>query len=116
MVGTHSLAKSITDASWNAFAQMLSYKAVTCGGQLVKVDPRNTSRTCSRCKATQDMPLSKREFVCLHCGFVAHRDLNAANNILKVGTDCAELNACEHNVRPISLAVVDEAGTTLGNS
>ena len=30
---------------------------------------------------------------------------------MKVGTDCAELNACEHNVRPTSLAVVDEAGT-----
>ena len=116
MIRNHSLAKHINDASWNAFAQMLSYKAVTCGGQLVKVDPRNTSRTCSRCGATQDVTLNQREFICLNCGFVAHRDLNAANNILKVGTDCAELNACEHNVRPTLLAVVDEAGTTIGNS
>jgi putative transposase len=114
MVKNHVLAKGINDASWGSFINMLSYKAVTSGGRLVKVDPRNTSKTCSKCGTIVEMPLSKREFVCSHCGFVCHRDLNAPINILKVGTDCSELNACEHNVRPsLGKAVVDEAGTIM---
>ena len=112
MVHNHWLAKSINDVSWNRFIQMLSYKEVILGGQLVKVNPRNTSKTCSKCGTIINMPLSKRNFLCPNCGFACHRDLNASLNILKVGTDCAELNACEHNVIPTSLAVVVEAGTT----
>lgn len=116
MVQNHHLAKGISDASWSSFISMLSYKAVTGGGQLIKVSPRNTSKTCSNCGNIMEMPLGERTFTCANCGFVAHRDLNASLNILKVGTDCAELNACEHNVRPTSLAVVDETGTTFGNT
>lgn len=81
MVRNHWLAKSITDASWHSFVQMLDYKAVTCGGQLVKVNPRGTSKTCSNCGAKIDMPLSRRKFNCPECGFVCHRDLNASLNI-----------------------------------
>ena len=93
---------------------MLSYKEVKFGGQLVKVNPRNTSKTCSKCGAIIEMPLSKREFLCLHCGFACHRDLNASINILKVGQDLPKLNACEHNVRlSFGKAVVDEAGTIM---
>lgn len=117
MIKDSWLAKSISDVSWNKFIQMLSYKAVTSGGQFIKVNPRNTSKTCSKCGTIKKMPLSQREFKCSNCGFVCHRDLNAALNILKVGTDCAELNACEHDVRPsLSKAIVDEAGTINGTT
>ncbi len=116
MVRNHRLAKNINDASWNSFLQLLSYKAVACGGQLVKVNPRNTSKTCSKCGALTEMPLRKRAFLCSHCNFACHRDLNASMNILMVGMDYAEPNACEHSVRPSLKAVVNEAGTTLGNS
>jgi len=81
MVRNHHLAKHILDASWNSFFRMLSYKAVTGGGQLVEVNPRGTSRTCSNCGTLIDMPLSKRTFKCTNCGFVCHRDLNASINI-----------------------------------
>jgi putative transposase len=109
MVKNHHLAKSINDVSWNSFIQMLSYKVLRTGGQLIKVNPRNTSKTCSKCGAILDMPLSKRNFKC-KCGFVCHRDLNASLNINTAGL--AEINACEHNVIPSSVkAVVDEAGT-----
>lgn len=81
MLKNHWLAKGITDASWNSFMQMLSYKAVTCGGQLVKVNPRGTSKTCSKCGTIVEMPLSKREFLCPDCGFACHRDINASINI-----------------------------------
>ncbi|MBU3912849.1 MAG: transposase [Nanoarchaeota archaeon] len=110
MVKNHHLAKSINDVSWGIFIQMLSYKVERTGGQLVKVNPRNTSKTCSNCGTILDMPLSKRKFKCLNCGFVCHRDLNASININTAGR--AEINACEHDVRPSSVkAVVDEAGT-----
>jgi len=82
MIKNNWLAKNINDASWNTFVQMLSYKAVICGGQLVKVNPRNTSKTCSKCGIITEMPLGKREFLCPNCGFVCHRDLNASINIL----------------------------------
>ena len=93
---------------------MLSYKAVNCGGQLIEGNPKYTSMTCSRCGKIVKMPLNKRIYNC-ECGFVCDRDLNASINILKVGTDCAKLNACEHNVRPSMKAVVDEVGTINGN-
>jgi len=112
MVKNHHLAKSINDASWGCFLQMLSYKVERTGGQLVRVNPKNTSRTCSRCGNIQDMPLSKRQFKCLSCGFVCHRDLNASINIDTAGQ--AEIsNACGDTVRPSSeKARVVEAGTT----
>lgn len=117
MVYNHHLAKHISDASWNSFIQMLFYKAVTSGEQLVKVNPRNTSKTCSNCGAVADMPLNQREYRCSVCGFVCHRDINASINILKIGQDLPESNACGHDVRPSSLkAVVVEAGTILDNS
>ena len=111
MVKNHNLAKHITDASWNSFIQMLSYKAVDCGGQLIKVNPRNTSKTCSECGKIQEMPLSNRTFNCSNCSLVCNRDLNASINILKVGMDYAELNACEDTVRPLIKARVNETGT-----
>jgi len=111
MVKNHCLAKHISDALWGRFIEMLSYKAVTSGGKLIKINPRNTSKTCSKCGNVMEMPLKKREFKC-SCGYEEDRDLNASKNILKVGTDCAEFNACGHDVRHLARdAVVNEAGT-----
>lgn len=99
MVRDHHLAKSISDVSWYRFINMLSYKAVKCGGQLVQINPKNTSKTCSSCKTIVDMPLHKRQFKCPVCGLVIHRDLNAAINILRVGQDLPEFTPLD---RPTS--------------
>lgn len=116
MVKNRWLAKSISDASWNSFIQMLSYKAVRCGGQFVKVNPRNTSKTCSKCGTITEMTLNKRKFKCPSCGFVCHRDLNAAINILSVGQDLPEFTPVDDCVRPSAMkAVVNEAGTICDN-
>lgn len=115
MVKNHYLAKSIADASWGSFLQMLFYKVEKTGGQLVSVNPKNTSRTCSKCGNIQDMPLANREFKCLKCGFVCHRDLNASIVIDTAGQ--AEISSSEENafgdtVRPSSeKARVVELGT-----
>ena len=67
------------------FAQLgafLLYKATLAGVPVLKVDPRNTSRTCSVCgyceKANRK---TQADFVCLHCGHSANADFNAARNI-----------------------------------
>ena len=75
-------AKNIADSSWNRFIQLLTYKAESASCKLVKVNPKNTSKTCSQCGHLQDMPLYKRIFKCEKCGFGMDRDYNSAINIL----------------------------------
>ncbi|GHO50882.1 hypothetical protein KSX_90450 [Ktedonospora formicarum] len=49
---------------------------------MVKVDPRHTSQTCSRCghQARQNRR-SQSLFLCRVCGFSVHADVNASRNI-----------------------------------
>lgn len=74
--------------SWS-FRQLrtfISYKAQRAGVPVVFVDPRNTSRTCSRCGFVEKRNRrSQAEFSCLRCGHQAHADLNAARNLATRG-------------------------------
>ncbi|HEY7349688.1 MAG TPA: transposase [Ktedonobacterales bacterium] len=65
------------------FVHMLQYKCVLAGKELVELDERDTSKTCSGCGAKQDMPLYKRTYRCETCGLVMDRDENSAVNILQ---------------------------------
>jgi len=47
MVGNHSLAQKILDASWGKFLQLLEYKAESAGVRVVRVNPRGTSEGLS---------------------------------------------------------------------
>lgn len=80
------LAKSTHDAGWAQFLQILSYKAEEAGARVVAVDPRNTTQACSACGALPEVKktLSDRVHSC-SCGYTADRDVNAAENILKLG-------------------------------
>lgn len=64
------------------FVQMLTYKCQFYGKDLILVDERDTSKTCSRCGHKQLMPLWKRTYRCENCGLVRDRDENSAVNIL----------------------------------
>jgi putative transposase len=64
------------------FIQMLKYKCVLYGKELVFLDERNTSKMCSGCGHLQTMPLWKRTYCCTECGLVMDRDDNSAINIL----------------------------------
>ena len=86
IVKNHRLEGSIQDASWNRFIQLHSYKAESAGLRIVKVDARNTSKTCSNCSNIQDMPLSERTYNCQRCGMSKDRDINASINILNRAT------------------------------
>jgi putative transposase len=81
MVKNHCLAKSILDAGWGRFFNMLSYKEVILGGEHTKVEAANTTTDCSGCGTRIKMPLGKRVFECPKCGLKLHRDKNAAFNI-----------------------------------
>jgi putative transposase len=39
----------VYDASWSLFFQLLGYKALSAGSQVVKVNPNHTSQICSVC-------------------------------------------------------------------
>lgn len=84
MVKNHSLALSISDASWGLLRFFLAYKAESAGREFVAVPPHYTSQKCSGCKELVQKSLSVRTHVCPYCGYVADRDTNAAENILKL--------------------------------
>nr|BBH87155.1 transposase [Thermosporothrix sp. COM3] len=70
--------------SWS-FAQFhafLTYKAQEKGIRVVKVDPRHTSQTCSRCgHQARKNRRSQSLFLCRECGYCLNADLNASQNI-----------------------------------
>ena len=82
MVQNHSLAKSILDASWGAFLDILEEKAGRAGHRVIRVNPRFTSQNCHTCGEIVQKSLSVRTHVCPFCGYIADRDVNAAQNIL----------------------------------
>ena len=79
-------ARNMADASWGRFVQFLTYKAESAGCKLVQVNPRNTTKTCSKCGNIQDMKLWDRTYKCSNCDLEIDRDYNAAINILNIGT------------------------------
>ena len=82
MVKNHHVSKSILDASWGAFLDILEDKAARAGHRVIRVNPRFTSQKCHQCGEIVQKSLSVRTHLCPFCGTVADRDVNAAKNIL----------------------------------
>ncbi|EFO81083.1 transposase [Oscillochloris trichoides DG-6] len=55
---------------------------------MIVVPPHHTTQRCSRCGKLPLVAktLADREHRCAHCGYVADRDVNAAQNILRLGS------------------------------
>jgi len=79
------LAKSISDASWSMFRNVLSQKAARAARVYAEINPAYTSQTCSGCGRIAKKSLSERQHDCPMCGLSLDRDTNAAINILSVG-------------------------------
>lgn len=83
MVQNHKLAKSINDASWGMFIDMIKYKSEWYGVNILKIgrfDP--SSKTCNYCgNVNKSLLLKDREWICNNCGTFLDRDINAAINI-----------------------------------
>lgn len=78
------LAKSVTDAGWSQFLNMIAYKAESAGRVFVRVNPSGTSQTCI-CGAEVRKTLAQRWHLCLSCGLSANRDHVSAQVILSRG-------------------------------
>ena len=106
------LAKSVHDAGWASFVNMLEYKAQRYGRTLIKTGRfEPTSQTCSTCGVKDGpKPLDVREWTCAACGTVHDRDINAAINV-KTAAGLA-VPACGAPVRPeLVLAQREETGS-----
>lgn len=80
------LNKSILDQGWGEFRRQLEYKQAWLGGDVLAVDPRNTSRTCPACShVSAENRKTQSRFECVECGYAENADLNAAINILRAG-------------------------------
>jgi len=80
------LNKSIHDAGWGVFLDVLRAKAESAGRVIVEVNPRHTSQRCASCgHVAAGNRASQAVFRCLSCGHEAHADVNAAQNILRAG-------------------------------
>lgn len=74
------LNRSMADAAWAEFFAILAEKCEAEGVEMVRVDPRYTSQTCSSCGTVERKALDTRWHDC-SCGASLHRDHNAALNI-----------------------------------
>ncbi|HEV2457784.1 MAG TPA: transposase [Ktedonobacterales bacterium] len=84
------LARSTHDVGWGQFLTILHSKAEGAGVRVIAAPPANTTQQCSACGALPDTPerrkrLGDRVHRCPSCGYVADRDVNAAQNILRLG-------------------------------
>jgi len=88
MMKNHYLACSIAHSTYYGWRTTLQYKAQFFGKEVVLVNPRNTSQTCSECGHVRGknnkLQLSERVFTCPACGTSLDRDFNAAVNILRL--------------------------------
>ena len=88
MIRNRRLAQHIASASWSKFFDMLTYKSVWYGNDIVKVPTMYpSSQTCSCCgyKNTLVKNLAVRVWECPECHTVHNRDANASINILNKG-------------------------------
>ena len=121
----HNYAKSISDAAWSKFLQLLKYKAESAGIQVIEVEPMYTSQECSDCgyllTEEESLDVSERTFKCPKCNLEIDRDINAAINILKEGilkrarAGLAQSNAGGDEAATSDKAdasIVEETGTT----
>lgn len=79
------LNKSILDAGWGIFLNVLTAKAESAGRTVVKINPAYTSQTCHQCSHRDPTSRAGKTFTCTNCGYVADADVNAARNILRAG-------------------------------
>jgi putative transposase len=81
MLKNHKLAESIGNVSWGEFFRQIEYKCLWYGKVFMKVDAKNTSKTCSVCGIiNKELKLKDRKWKCI-CGVEHIRDENASKNI-----------------------------------
>lgn len=88
MKGMQALwGRKVSDLGFASFLNKVEYLAQKNGKQVVKIDRfYPSSKTCGHCGYVyKGLQLKERSWLCPECGVAHDRDLNAANNIKKVG-------------------------------
>ncbi|WP_202221552.1 RNA-guided endonuclease TnpB family protein [Okeania sp. KiyG1] len=95
------LNKSLQDAAFGQFVQVLEYVAWKLGKKIIKVDPKGTSQHCWECLSKVAKSLSERWHSCSNCGQELDRDYNSALLIQKIGL----LSTQEEDITSVKTAV-----------
>jgi IS605 OrfB family transposase len=73
--------KQINSWAFYQLQEFLCYKAAAHGFEVLEIDPRNTSKGCSRCGYIDAANRHGHIFSCIACGYTLHADLNGSRNI-----------------------------------
>ncbi len=97
LTGLRSLPKKKVQ-QYNKLSDILTYKSQLKGFKLntfnppkayYEINPSQTSKMCSKCGYTHEdnrrIEISQKDFKCVHCGYEANSDINAAINIARFG-------------------------------
>lgn len=88
MMKNRHLAKAIASVGWSQFLTMVKYKMERAGKYFRKVSRwYPSSQTCGCCgyKNADVKDLAVRKWVCPKCGTLHDRDINAQQNIFRMG-------------------------------
>ena len=109
MLKNHKLAKSIQDASFGSFCNMITYKAKEQHRQYIKIGTYYpSSKLCHYCGFKyKGLKLEERFWTCPECGTYLDRDENAAINILNEGLKILSRNTDGRSESDKSLKPVD---------
>ena len=109
MLKNHKLAKSIQDASFGSFCNMISYKALEQQRCYIKVGTfYPSSKLCHCCGFKyKGLKLEERFWTCPECGTYLDRDENAAINILQEGLSILSRDTDGRSGRDESLKPAD---------
>lgn len=109
MLKNHKLAKSIADASFSSFCNMIDYKAKELGRTYIKISTFYPSSKLCHCCGYKNttLTLADREWTCPNCNTYLDRDNNAALNILQEGLKILSKNTDGSSESDKSLKPVD---------
>ena len=82
------LNRAILDQGWGEFIRQLEYKLTWHGGQLIQVNPRNTSRKCPKCNyISAENRKIQAVFRCQQnsCNYTANADYVGSLNVREAG-------------------------------
>ncbi|MBP9682100.1 MAG: transposase [Bacteriovorax sp.] len=100
---SRKMSRLIGEQGWQSFRKMLDYKTSWYGRELIVIDQFSpSSQICNSCGKTNKVSLDKRSVKC-ECGVTYDRDINAAKNILAVGTT---VTACGAGIRHLRVPPV----------
>lgn len=113
MMQNHKLAKSIAEASWYRFIEILRYKCNWYGKNLVQIGRFEPSTKLCPCGyKNNELTLADREWTCPICGTHHDRDVLAANNIKRFALSRANLNSFSGSgrlVEPVEMSGILES-------